>query len=250
MTWASIEKLFDKYSRTAQLYPALLTLAPIIWSAVVLYPSLISGFSQSTAFLVAVASLLYFLASIARSRGKFAEIKLLKKWGAWPTTLLLRHRDKTIDKPTKARYHRALSKLCNGLKFPSEREEKNAPQEADDIYRSATKKLIEQRRGPQYALIHAENASYGFRRNLYGLKPVGICLTVLAAVLTAGGWWLVMPTPIDWPLIAKSIIAYPHLPLLVVLDIGYLALWLWAIRERFVFQAAQEYAEALLRTLD
>lgn len=250
MTWAWLEKQFDSYSRTARVYPAMLTLAPIIWSAVVLYPSLVSSIPNSTGFLVATASLLYFLASIARSRGKFAEAKLLKAWGGWPTTLLLRHRDRTIDKVTKARYHRALSKLCDGLKFPSEPDETNAPDDADEIYRSATRKLIEHRRGKQYDLILKENASYGFRRNLYGLKPAALCLAALAASVTAAVWWLVTLAPLGWPSIAKSAIAYPHFPVLVVADLGYSALWLWAIRAPFVFQAGREYAEALLRTLD
>jgi hypothetical protein len=250
VTWAWLEKQFDRYSRTARLYPALLTLAPFLWSGIVLYPSLLSRPASSTGFLVAVGSSLYFLASVARSRGKFAEAKLLKKWGGWPTTLFLRHRDPTIDKITKARYHTALSKLCDGLAFPLAEEEARAPVDADEVYRSATKKLIELRRGKQYELIHAENASYGFRRNLYGLKPVAVAFALLAAVVTAGAWWVVVPTPLDWSAVIKSVIDYPHLPLLIMADLGYIALWLWAIGEPFVYQAAREYAEALLRTLD
>ena len=250
VSWNWLEKLFDKYSLTARLYPALLTAAPIIWSAIALFPDVTNSIVHASVFTLVAGCLLYFLTSVARSKGKFAEAKLIAKWGAWPTTLLLRHRDQTVDKITKARHHKTLSSLCGGLHFPSEVEEDQSPEQADEVYRSATKRLLEQRRGAQYGMIHAENASYGFRRNLFGLKPAAIVISMVVSILTTIGWFLVTPAPYTFHLIIQASLAYPHLPLLVLVDVGYVALWVWVVRESFVFQAGKEYAIALLRTLD
>lgn len=249
-TFESIAKMFDPYSRVARLYPSLIALAPIAWSAVALFPSIIDSASHSAAFAIAAACLLYFLTTLTRSLGKRAETQLLDRWGGWPTTILLRHSDGTIDPVTKARYHHALQTLCGGIKMPSLEDEARDPKCADNIYRSAIRKLIEQRRGPEFRLLHGENASYGFRRNLFGLKPVAITETFILSTLTAGGWWLMTPQPYTRLIIAQSVINYPHFPVLLGLNLGYLLLWLWAVTATFVFQAGREYGEALLRTLD
>jgi hypothetical protein len=116
--------------------------------------------------------------------------------------------------------------------------------------RSATRRLIEACRGPQYQMLHNENASYGFRRNLLGLKPIALTLAVVAAAATSYAWWLTMPTVITWPAIVESAKKYPTLPMLLALDVGYIALLALLVRPAFVYQAGREYAEALFRTLD
>jgi hypothetical protein len=241
--------MFDSYSRVARVYPSLIALAPLIWSALALFPSIFSSLGNSAAFVVGATCVFYFFASITRYLGKKAESKLLKRWGGWPTTMLLRHRNDILDPLTKARYHNALSKLCN-LQPPSAADETNDQAAADNFYRSATKKLIEQRRGPENRLLHSENASYGFRRNLYGLKPVAVAETLILMTLTAFGWWLITPQPYTRLVVAESVIHYPYFPVLLGLDLGYLLLWFWAVTPTFVFQAGREYGEALLRTLD
>jgi len=247
---SAVSKLFDNYNRVARLYPALLAIAPILCSAIVVFPSLISNIPRSTAAVFGLSCLAYFLASLARFRGKTIEACLLSKWGAWPTTIMLRHRDSCIDPVTKARYHAALAALCRDLTMPSVADEQNAPSSADDIYRSATKRLIEMRRGPEYAMLQRENVSYGFRRNMLGLKPIALALAAIAVLVTALGWLTILwPAP-TWPSILASIATYPYLPVLLAFNVGYFLLWAAMITERFVQQAAYEYAEALFRTLD
>lgn len=243
-------KMFDPYSRVARLYPSLIALAPIAWSAIALFPNIVDTVGHSAIFAISATCILYFITGIARSRGKVVERKLLKRWDGWPSTTLLRHRDATIDPVTKARYHTALSSLCGGLAFSSPQHEAANPSAADDVYRSATKKLIEQRRGPQYKLLHGENASYGFRRNLYGLKPLVLTETLIMAVLTGGAWWLVTPQPYTRLIVAEFVVQYPHFPVLLALDLAFGLIWIWAVVPNFVLQSGRDYAEALLRTLD
>jgi hypothetical protein len=247
LSWADITKFFDAYNRVARIYPAIIAFAPVVWSAAAFgyIPDLRSG---AIALLV-VGCLLYFFASLARSRGKILEETLIKKWGAWPTTLFLRHRDEHFDKVTKARYHAALAKLCK-LPFPSAADELRDPRGADDIYRSATKKLIEARRAPQYKMLHDENASYGFRRNLLGLKSIALVIGALAAVATGLSWRLNLPPSATVSAVFAAFKAAPLLGLLFVIDVGYVVLIAMFVREIFVFQAANEYTDALFRTLD
>jgi hypothetical protein len=197
-----------------------------------------------------ISCLAYFLASIARSRGKTIEEQLLDKWGGWPTTVMLRHCDDLIDRVTKARYHAALAALCPDITIPSAIDEQNSPSEANEIYRSATKRLIEMRRGPDYQMLHHENASYGFRRNMLGLKPIALAVAGIAALVTALGWWTVVSPSPTWQAVQATIVTYPHLPVLLAFDVGYFLLWAVMINKNFVRQAAREDAEALFRTLD
>ncbi len=250
MNFDQILKAFDSYSRVARLYPALLAMGPLVWSALVVSPDLFSSWAKGTASVLVVSGFLYFFSSIARSRGKLEEERLTKLWGGWPSTIVLRHRDGTFDEFTKGRYHKALNKLCPDPPMPTVDEERDDPARADAIYRSATKCLIEARRDKKYGLLHGENASYGFRRNMLGLKPVAITIAFLAVVATLFGWALFEGFPTDISGFAKSIKTYPRFPLLAVADAGYLVVWLIFINSRFVRQASDEYSIALFRTLE
>lgn len=176
MTINDITRLFDQYNREARLYPALIASAPVLWTIAVLAPQVFTDWPKGTVTVVLCGCLLYSAASLARHQGKRLEPKLLQLWGGWPTTTILRHRDSRIDSLTKRRYHSELERLCPGLKMPSCDEEAAFPEKADEVYRSATKRLIEARRGAKYQLLLSENASYGFRRNLLGLKSAAIAV--------------------------------------------------------------------------
>jgi hypothetical protein len=244
--------LFDSYNRIARLYPALLTLTPVVWTLAVLRPSLLTA-DVARAVLSAAAFLggLTLLTNVARSRGKKIEADLLSEWGGWRTTAVLRHRDQTIDDFTKARYHSKLQDLCPGLTLPSVTNETDNPVDADKKYRSVTLRLLELRRDPQYRLVHKENAQYGFRRNLLGLKPLGIVVVVVATLLTLSICWFGFTQP------SKSLVGFARdaslrwpLYALLVGDLAYLLILTLLVRPVFVRQAADEYALALLRTLD
>jgi hypothetical protein len=78
---SALTNLFDSYNRVARLYPALLAIAPILCSAIVVFPSLVSNIPRGAAAVFAFSCLAYFLASLARSRGKKIEEQLLSMWG-------------------------------------------------------------------------------------------------------------------------------------------------------------------------
>jgi hypothetical protein len=247
LIWADFTKLFDSYNRVARIYPAAVAFAPVIWTTAAfgLVPDVKSGLVAMLVF----GCVLYFFASLARSRGKALEPVLIIEWGAWPTTLFLRHRDNHFDKKTKGRYHSALAKLSK-LRFPTPDEEEADQEGADETYRSATKRLIEARRESKYKMLHDENASYGFRRNLLGLKPVALLIGVVAAVATGIAWWVGLPQPVTMPSAFVAFKAAPLLVILVLLDVAYVVLIASFVTRPFVFQAGAEYSDALFKTLD
>ena len=179
------------------------------------------------------------LVNVARSKGKLLEPQLVDSWGGWPSTTLLRHRDKTIEAPTKARYHKKLQELVGELVLPSADEELANPVAADVVYRSATNLLKEKRRGPKFKLLLRENALYGFRRNLLGLKR--IAHSPWLAAMAAGEilLWVRSTTPPSGFAVAVGI------------NLGSLLTWWLVVTPDFVRgEASYDYASALLRTLD
>ena len=181
-----LSKLFDSYSRQARLFPGLLTLFPIILTAIALFPRL--GTSSWGATLVTVGTscgLLYGLSVLSRSRGKAVEKRLLVEWSGLPTTIWLRHREAHLPPPVLARYHVFFAKHIPLFLAPSAEQERGDPKAADGMYASAVKWLQERCRGQAFPLVEKENAEYGFRRNLRGLKPIGITACLVALLISA-----------------------------------------------------------------
>lgn len=136
MNSLSLSRWGDPYDREARLYPALISMMPILVLFGCLYgpkhPLLVWGVSIVTA---CGGPLL--LSRLARDLGKALEEKLIVEWMGKPTTILLRHSDRTIDPYTKALYHETLG---TGLsrKPPTLEDEETNRQASDDFYRAST----------------------------------------------------------------------------------------------------------------
>ncbi len=234
--------LFDGYSRQARLQPELLALFPLFVTVAVWVPALYD-FAAGLIGLATACGAVVYLAHLARALGRKAESRLYDAWGGKPTTLWMMHGDRTLDPQTKARYHAFLSDHITGWSAPSPDDEANNPRAAEATYDSAVRWLRERTRDrKRYGLVFKENVSYGFRRNLYGLKPIGLTLAVLCvagnlgalyqAVLVAGG-----PIP---PLGIASL----------ALTLVAVAGWLWVVRQSWVRDGADGYARALHAACD
>jgi hypothetical protein len=134
--------------------------------------------------------------------------------------------------------------------MPSAAEEQHDPAHADAIYSSATKVLIESRRDESHSLLHKENAAYGFRRNLYGLRGAALCLAALLLAGTVGVFLLQHDDLISLRSIVTGLAAQKLWTTAVFLDLAYLAFYAFVVTPEFVFQSGADYAAALLRTLD
>ena len=256
----TISRFFDLYILQARLYPALLVLLPALLTVIAWFPGLLtSNLGATLVTLAAACGLLYLLSVLARTAGTRLEGQLLKEWGGWPTTLWLRHADNYLDAHTKVRYHRYLAKNVPGLSLPTAEDERSDPEAADAAYASAVNWLKEQRRDTKkYPLLFKENIEYGFRRNLLGAKPVGMSLSASALVGTVIGWWHQFASPHE-PLtfdataaVVAGLATAPNVAVIGASLISVIAIAVWMTRcnRRWVREAGDQYARALLATCD
>jgi hypothetical protein len=165
---------------TARIVPAAIITSPIPVAIYGWFPFAIDGFAKfsiaaSSAFAVGFA-----LSQAVRELGNRAEDRLLQKWGGWPSTLILRHGDQTIDAATKVVYHRRLVEMGAVDHMPTQDEEGADPAAADAAYAAAANWLRTKTRDTKkFSLVFSENINYGFRRNLLGCKLAGIALATI-----------------------------------------------------------------------
>src|SRR5262249_33815869 len=126
------------------------------------------------------------LAFIARDLGKAAEDRLYKKWGGRPTELLMMHSG-PVDPALRARWHGALRALFPDIPVPTAAEEAADRAAVYQRFITFTTLIITRYRTikDKYPLVFEENCNYGFRRNMYGLRPIGIAVSAVTSIALA-----------------------------------------------------------------
>lgn len=238
---SAFSQIIDGYERKARLYPALVLLAPFaaLTAAVILPP--ISTVKSIVALIIACggASL---LSQLARDEGKKGEQKLFEKWGGTPSVAIFRHRDSRIDPITKERYHKKLASLVKRTSAPSPADETAAPEVAENVYRAwSTYVRVNTRDTKKYPLLFQENVCYGYRRNLWGLRPIGITVSALCAL--GGFGWLGYQYHSESNL-SVAVIGADTVALLL------LVLWIFRFTSDWVRIPADAYAERLAEAVD
>ena len=188
-----------------------------------------------------------FLTQVGRDRGKAKEPHLYRSWGGKPSVAMLRHSDTRLPEAAKSRYKSFLVRAVPELKLASAEDEQRDPELADDGYDGATYWLLSQTRDhDRFALLFQENISYGFRRNLWALKPWAfVAEAVAAAILVAlalGSWTGEFATTIE------TIDAGWSASL--VLIVLHCLFFLFKVRRSWVRQVADAYAVRLLAACD
>ncbi len=170
----------ERYNREARLYPALLLIAPAVITVVALFSAKLIGFKSLWAAMLGFGGA-FLLTQLARDTGKKNEASLFAKWGGLPSVAIFRHRDSRLDSITKARYHKKLSGLVKEAKAPTPEQEQADPTAADAVYAAWSNYLrVSTRDTKKFALLFQENVAYGYRRNVWGLRPIGIAVTLLS----------------------------------------------------------------------
>ena len=179
----------DGYVVRARLFPAMLAIAPALVLLLVTVGGNYANLGLPEILMSVTVGVLFFaFADIARRFGRRAERKMFASSGGKPFPTVLRHRDKMVTARSKARYHAYLSREL-GEPAPSPEQEDTDPDAADEFYISSGDFLRERTRDQsRFNVLFAENISYGFRRNLFGLKYPGL---VLNALTVAGSVWLI-----------------------------------------------------------
>ncbi len=235
----ALKELFDTYGRQARLQPALFTLGPMILTVVVWVPSVYSLAATITS-LAATFGVVAFFANWARARGRAAEQRIYIKWGGRPTTIWLRHSDSNLDEITKRRYHSFLETRIPEWHAPTGEEEKENGVGANARYDSAVKWLLEYTRNQQlFPLVFKELVAYGFRRNLYAMKAIGL-LIVMLSIVTNIFLYSLFPSKISLVLVLFAL----------GVALCFLISWIFIIRKKWVKDAADGYARALLSSCE
>lgn len=233
----------DRYSLTARVYPMILFYLPLS----VLFLIAIWDFQQYYHFGIPVGLvgvLAYLSSHLGRDVGKNKEAGLWRDWGGTPTTQLFRWRNVRLDMYTKARNHTKMEQLCPIGRTVDEQFERVNPDDADEAYRAWTKYIIGKTRDVnQYTLIFKENMAYGFRRNLWGLKPLAITLIVLLIGVTYG--FFVYSSGV-W-----TIDQFPQVFFVAEIFLIFILLfWLLRVTKEWVKLTAFAYAERLHEAIE
>lgn len=229
----------DEYSIKARFYPSIIVLIPMISLAIYYLTNFELYYHYLTA--LSVAGLFTFiLAQLGRDRGKIKEVQLFQYFGGKPTTQILRHRDAFLDTNTKKRYHSILSQKLE-LRIPTEIEENDDALNADGIYDSCAKYMISKTRDTNaYYLLFKENISYGFRRNLWGMKSWSIIIIIITLFIH-----LIFATNI----FSDFIFTESEIGLIAFLFF-LLLFWIFIITRNWIKIAAFAYAERLYENLN
>jgi hypothetical protein len=222
----------DVYVWKARRCPVLLTVLPPALAVLAWFPT---ADWKLVLPVLTFFGLFALLSQVGRDRGKNMEAALFEEWGGKPTSVLLRHRDTPFDEVTLARLHRWLATVT-GVPTPSKRKETGSPAEADEVYEAYTRHLRDVTRDrDKVPLVFDENVSYGFRRNLCGLRPFGIALSLAAVVACV--WKVVLSGGAGESALAVCGAVVSGLLLLM---------WLFWFRRGWVRIPARAYAERLL----
>lgn len=230
----------DKYSINARLYPMVILLLPLIIIGIT-YSIEMESYLNILSSLGVSAALSYFLAQIGRDNGKRKEKGLWGFLGGAPIEQLFSYQNNIIDEQTKTRYH---NKMKTVIPLETDIDFSSSNKETQSIYQSWTKYLITNTRDTKkFSLLFKELISYGFRRNLWGVKTFSILLILTCLVANYGYHMLSNKTynPIDFSLgfqVSETIL------------FCLLLLWIFIINREWVKIPAFAYGERLLETID
>ncbi len=237
------EPVHDAYDRHARLYPGIITLLPIWLGINVWFPinsEILSAFTAiGGTFVFSV-----LMAQLVRDRGKNLERRLFKKWGGPPSVLIQSFKHSALNRQTLIRYHTKLAECIPELWYPTTlTDEESDSRAAHEAYESASDFLREKTRDKKkFHLIARELQYYGFRRNLRGLKPIGITCSIIGIILVA----IRIPNPTlapsQWTINGDNI----TLAVYILISLIVLLTWLFIITERWVKEKAYDYATRLL----
>lgn len=225
----------DSYARTARLYPALLALLPLSVLLVVLFDP--GEWFRSVLLLALAAGGHLVLMRVARNLGEGRQARWWRELGGNPTALRLRwseavHDDDHVD------LHERVSNFT-GIRLPTRAGEEVDSAAALRVYTRAVARLRELTRDRAvYPRVWDELKNYGFARNSYGLKPIGlvICIFSLTVTLTLSLIAALTDLEVDqWKLLVVGFV-----------DLVVLLFWVFGVSLKLMARESTRYATALL----
>ena len=235
-SWLSLMSLSTEYERNARLVPALASFLPLLpltfalggglkeWAAAV----------GGTTGIFALGAVV--LANLASALGNRLQSQL---WPDWPfdapTNIRLMPNNPDTSPQQRVRWYEQVTKLT-GLDLQAEAERGD-----DRAMRATVNDAVERlrnrfRRGKSRARHDQESIRYGIARNLTGMRPVWLSLSVLSCV---GSWAVCFwdDAGLVWPLVASAV----PVPLFLIA---------FCVLPSFVRTRARYYSETFFRLLE
>jgi hypothetical protein len=235
--------MFDIYTLKARFYPVVILFIPLVIIGI-FYSFEFQSIIHLLSSLGLIGALTYLFSQLGRDRGKSKEVHLWQSWGGAPSVQLLRLKNNFINEHTKQRYHQKLKNLCPVATSPDLNMENSNPNAVDEVYKSWTKFLISQTRDTQrFNLLFKDNVSYGFRRNLWGLKIYAILFII---VLIVGNYIFWVSHLKSWNVMNFSNVFFYSSGALLF----FLFFWLFIVTKNWVRLAAFSYAERLCESVE
>jgi hypothetical protein len=232
--------IFDPYVLRARVAPVAIASIPVL---AVVAPTVLELPLWSKLWPIVLGSgALVLIEQLGRDRGRRLEPALWTSWGGAPTTQLLRY--KHNPNPTLLmRRHQQITELT-GINLPTEAEERANPEKADEVYVTATAAIKAKARvqSGKFPLIAAENASYGFRRNLLGYRGLAISAALEVAVIC-----IVL---LGVNLVGQQSMSFPGLMTAGGVSIIASIFWWLVVRPEWARIPADAYAERLFEALE
>lgn len=235
----------DQYNRTARLFPAVILLAPIFVAVCFLIPSVLE-IPASYNFMTGLVAFIFLpvFANYTRKRGQKAQERLVAKWGGLPTELILKgNNTKRVSDDTRKRY---INFLTSKLKTNSNLVNVDIGVKSINIA-SAVDWLRNNTRGKDFDLVAKENATYGFYRNLLGVKVEAITIAFSMIIFSSIYHFDCLK---NFGLIIPNHMSDINFYSLLAFELGYIAFFIFFIHDDAARKAGDDYAVALLGGCD
>ncbi|MGR9206995.1 hypothetical protein ACU8OG_24135 [Rhizobium leguminosarum] len=231
---------FDLYTIKARLSPAIITVAPAIALLVAILNLQSFGATEVWASMGLVV-VLYALSHVSREAGLKVQNRVYRDNDGRPTFDPIYYDDRTFSDEAKLRY---LAFLSGKLRRPYPTMQQAAADHltAKQFYNEAATWLREATRDTgQFRIIYDENITYGYFRNLLGLKWVALTLNLAVTVFCL----LIIFERVPWFKDAAASLPY----VLAVSGIHGLYV-LFGVSEARMRNASKRYARQLLLACD
>jgi hypothetical protein len=235
---AAILRLIDAYTIRARLLPAILGAAPALAGLLLLISWKSLELSNIVATLAGLG-LIYALSDWARKAGKDIEPRIYAEMGGKPSVTMMFRSDDAIDQASKDRYRTFLAGKVNRAEPTAMLERKN-PAAASDFYEMTGTWLRENTRGTKkFPILFTELVTYGFRRNLLGVKWPALALNVVVVLICAGLLWYLWPVDVAHGMAARIVVV-------LVIAAAHALYFLLLVSRGSVKAAARTYARQLI----
>lgn len=228
-------ELYDRYDLRVRMSVAIIVLIPIIMSFYLIIPEV-----RSLSFTAIIIIILFGISNLIISISRYYGRDTIKKCfnGILPAQQMLHPDDTTLDEITKKRYQYFFSSKIDGISFKSD------TQNLDAVCNTSINWIISQTRDSnQFPVIKEELINFGFAKNLYGVKSLGIIVTITVIILDMIIFFLQYHY--------KTYI-FNNLNIVVSLILSFciLIMWIFIINKKWVIECGRNYAKALLSACD